>query len=101
MAGKYTAETQPYKAPGAGSQSAREASTSAMTGKPQRASYTPVGGPVPTATAMAYGKDGGKASFQDPPSVVVGGASVAQDPPGLPGTFTIGQDKNVSTPVTG
>ena len=54
------------------------------------------GGPSPTETTTGYGKNGGKASFGNPPSVVVGGASEAVAPPAIPGTFKIGVDKNVS-----
>ena len=65
----------------------------------QKASYTPNAAIDP----KAYGKSGGKANAQGGgvPSVVVGGASVAQAPPAMPGTLKIGEDKNVSTPVSG
>lgn len=51
----------------------------------------------------SYGQDGGKANAQkgSVPSVVVGGASEAVAPPAMPGTLRIGEDKNVSTPVSG
>lgn len=56
-----------------------------------------------TIDPHSYGKDGGKAAAQTGrvPAVVVGGASVAQAPPAMPGTLKIGTDKNVSTPVSG
>ena len=94
-------ETMTYRAPAGMSQHQEEASTSTYTGPRQRASYTPAGGPAPTATASSYGKSGGPAAFRNPPSVVVGGASVAAAAPAMPGTLRIGDNKNVSTPVTG
>lgn len=67
-------------------------------GKSQRASYTPNAAINP----LSYGKDGGKIDpLGSPAGVVVDGASVAQAPPAMPGTLKIGQDKNVSTPVSG
>lgn len=92
MAGKYTAETQPYK-PGKGS---------GLVTTP-KASYTPNGGPAPTATAAAYGKSGGRSSSQGGtvPTLVIGGSSEVAPLPAMPGTLVIGEDKNVSTPVTG
>lgn len=63
----------------------------------QKASYTPSANIDP----HSYGKDGGKAAFNNPPQVVVGGASEAVAPPAMPGTFSIGENKNVSTPVSG
>lgn len=59
----------------------------------QKASYTPDAAIDP----KAYGKDGGKAAFNNPPSVVVGGASeVAPLPKAFTGNFSIGENKNVS-----
>lgn len=66
-------------------------------GKPQKASYTPSAAINP----HGYGQDGGKASFNNPPSLVLNGASEAVAPPAMPGTLRIGEDKNVSTPVSG
>ena len=53
---------------------------------------------------FAYGKTAGKANAQggSVPSVVVGGASTdAPLPHAFDGNFRVGDDKNVSTPVTG
>lgn len=62
------------------------------------ASYTP----DYAADPYVGGKDGGKASFNNPPQVVVGGASeVGALPKAFTGDFGIGDDKNVSTPVSG
>lgn len=93
MASNYTAETAPYK-------------PSKTSPRPQnggsRASYTPVGGPAPTQTAAAYGKSGGRAAALGAvPGQVVAGASEVAPLPAMPGTLRIGEDKNVSTPVTG
>jgi len=64
-----------------------------------KASYTP-GGPKPDE--HSYGKDGGKANIlAGVPSVVVGGSSEVGVVPAMPGTLKIGEDKNVSTPVSG
>jgi hypothetical protein len=64
-----------------------------------KASYTPSS----SINEYAYGKDGGKANAQSGsvPSVVVGGASEVAALPAMPGTLKIGEDKNVSTPVSG
>ena len=62
-----------------------------------KASYTP----SYNADPYVGGKDGGKASFANPPEVVVGGASEVAALPAMPGTLKIGEDKNVSTPVSG
>ena len=59
------------------------------------------GGPAPTETTTGYGKSGGKASFDNPPAVTVGGHSTEAPLPAIPDTFRIGEDKNVSTPVSG
>lgn len=68
----------------------------------QRASYTPVGGPVSTATATAYGKSGGRAAAQGGPvPSVESNGSVVGVLPAMPGTFRVGENKNVSTPVSG
>lgn len=71
--------------------------------KPQRASYTPSGGPAPTVTATAYGKSGGRANAQGGaiPEMVVDGTYEVAPLPAMPGTLRIGENKNVSTPVTG
>ena len=65
----------------------------------QKASYTPNS----SINELSYGKSGGKANAQSGsvPSVVVGGASEVAAVPAMPGTFRIGEDKNVSTPVSG
>jgi hypothetical protein len=51
----------------------------------------------------SYGKDGGKANAQSGsvPSVQVGGSYEEVSPPAMPGTIKVGEDKNVSTPVSG
>lgn len=68
-----------------------------------RASYTPSGGPSPTATAASYGKSRGKANAQtgNIPSVQTGNSYEVAALPAVPGTLRIGEDKNVSTPVSG
>ena len=62
------------------------------------ASYTPDAAINP----FAYGKDGGKANAQtgNIPSVEANGSVVGQVP-AMPGTLRIGENKNVSTPVSG
>ena len=65
-------------------------------GKAQKASYTPSAAINP----FAYGKDGGKASFDNPPSIEANGSVVGQVP-AMPGMLRIGEDMNVSTPVSG
>ena len=64
-----------------------------------KASYTPNS----NINELAYGKDGGKANAQagGVPEVVVGGACEVAALPAMPGTLKIGEDKNVSTPVSG
>lgn len=64
-----------------------------------KASYTPSANINP----LSYGGNGPKANAQsgNVPSVVVGGSCVAQDPGAIPATLSIGDDKNVSTPVSG
>jgi hypothetical protein len=58
--------------------------------------------PSAAINPFSYGKDGGKAAFANPPEVVVGGSSEVGSLPNLPGgDFGIGDDKNVSTPVSG
>ena len=71
--------------------------TTRTIGKGGRASYTPSG----SVNEHGYGRDGGKASFANPPSVQVGGSFEVGKVPALPGTLRIGDDKNVSTPVSG
>jgi hypothetical protein len=93
MASKYTAETAPYE-------SSENEASEVKSGS--EASYTPDAAINP----LSYGKDGGKANAQgdpdkQPPSVVVGGSSTSQAPPAMPGTLKIGDNKNVSTPVSG
>lgn len=62
------------------------------------ASYTPSS----SIDEHSYGKGGGKpAALGSVPSVVVGGSSVVGSLPAMPGTLRIGEDKNVSTPVSG
>jgi len=86
-ASNYTAETQPYT---------RKPAHGLKTGS--RASYTPSA----AINEHSYGKDGGKANAVGSiPEVVVGGSSTSQAPPAMPGTLRIGEDKNVSTPVSG
>ena len=71
--------------------------TSRKVGKGGRASYTPSAAVDP----HSFGRSGGGASFANPPAVVIGGSSVAQDPGAVPAILRVGQDKNVSTPVSG
>jgi len=61
------------------------------------------GQPSVTIDPFAYGKNAGKANAQtgNIPSAVVSGASEPGTVPAMPGTFTVGEDKNVSTPVSG
>lgn len=64
----------------------------------QKASYTP----DYAANPYIGGKNGGKAAaLGSVPEKVLNGASVAQAPPAMPGTLKIGENKNVSTPVSG
>lgn len=89
MAAKYTAETEPYPAPG------RHTSIGHA-----RISY---GSKPRTIDPFAYGKTTGTANAQKGgtiPSVEANG-SVRGDTPAMPGTLKIGDNKNVSTPVTG
>ena len=90
MAYKTTAETAPYTP---------KKTNSAALKTGSKASYTPNS----SINEHAYGKDGGKANAQsgNVPSVVVGGASEVASLPAMPGTLKIGDDKNVSTPVSG
>ena len=63
-----------------------------------RASYAPSA----SINEHSYGRDGGKpAVLGGVPEVVVGGASEVGQVPAMPGTLRIGDDKNVSTPVSG
>ena len=68
-------------------------------GMKSRASYTPSS----SINELSYGKDGGKANAQggSVPSVQVGGSYEVAPLPAMPGTLKIGDDKNVSTPVSG
>ena len=106
----YTAENRPYKTEpdadaNANSEKAlnSDSQDSVSNNGPaayqggSRKSYTS----GPKINEHSYGQDGGKASFNNPPSVVVGGSSEAVAPPAMPGTLRIGEDKNVSTPVSG
>jgi hypothetical protein len=62
------------------------------------ASYTPSA----SIDEHSYGRSGGRpAALGSVPSVVVGGSSVVGSLPGIPATFRVGVDKNVSTPVSG
>lgn len=92
MAGPYTAEDAPYK---------RGKGNGLVT--TPKASYTPDGGPAPTATANNSGHSGGRSSSQGGtvPTLVIGGSSEVGSLPAMPGTLRVGEDKNVSTPVTG
>ena len=65
----------------------------------QKASYTPSS----NINEFAYGKSGGKANAQSGniPSVEANGSVVGQLPKMPGGNFRIGEDKNVSTPVSG
>jgi len=64
-----------------------------------KASYTPSASIDP----KSYGKSGGKANAQggSVPSVQIGGSFEVAAVPAMPGTLKIGEDKNVSTPVSG
>ena len=84
----YTADSQPYK----------------VSGVPTKAgSSTITYHPIVTIDPLSYGKDGGKpAAISGVPSVVVGGSSeVGAMPSAFDGDFGVGDDKNVSTPVSG
>ena len=83
----YTADTQPY---------------------PLKPAKTTVGSapityhPLVTIDEHAYGKSAGTPNLVGGvPSMVTGGSSETGTVPTLTGTFSIGEDKNVSTPVTG
>lgn len=66
--------------------------------KPSGCSYTPSASINP----LSYGKGGGKANAQgNVPSVQVGGSYEVAAVPAMPGQLVIGEDKNVSTPVSG
>ena len=90
MAEKTTAETKPYTPRKTGTAELKSGS---------RASYTPDS----SVNELGYGKSGGKANAQGGvvPEVVVGGASEVAALPAWPDTLRIGDDKNVSTPVSG
>lgn len=68
-------------------------------GMKSKASYTPNS----NINEFAYGKDGGKANLVSGniPEVQVGGSFEVAALPAMPGTLKIGDDKNVSTPVSG
>ena len=114
MASKYTAETKPYKtAPNSDANATTEAQLNAdaqddvgrsgnaknalKTGT--RASYTPSGKP----DEHSFGKDGGKPNIiSGVPSVQVGGSFEVGTLPKIGGgKFSVGENKNVSTPVSG
>jgi hypothetical protein len=65
----------------------------------EKASFTPSS----SINEHSYGKDGGRANAQSGsvPSIQVGGSYEVAALPAMPGTLTIGDDKNVSTPVSG
>lgn len=89
MAPKYTAETAPYT---------KKAPHQIPTGS--HASYTPSA----TINEHSYGRSGGKGSSQggNVPQVQVGGSfEVGTLPKAFTGNFSIGENKNVSTPVSG
>lgn len=87
MATGTTAENAPYK---------RGKGNALASG--DHAAYTPSADINP----LSYGKSGPKAVAQggDVPSVVVGGSSEVGVLPKWPDTLVIGEDKNVSTPVS-
>ena len=87
MAYKTTAETAPYT---------KKAPHPVPAGT--HASYTP----SLSINEHSYGRDGGKANAQSGniPTVEANGSVVGQVP-AMPGTLRIGEDKNVSTPVSG
>lgn len=63
-----------------------------------KASYTPSANINP----LSYAKDGGKANaISGVPTVQIGGSYEVGAVPAMPGTLRIGDDKNVSTPVSG
>ncbi len=79
------------------------------------ASYTPSGGPTPTQTAGNSGGSAGRAPAGNSggsagranaqggtvPSVQVGNSYETAAVPAMPGTLRVGDNKNVSTPVSG
>lgn len=84
--GGWTAETRPYT---------KKAPHPVPSGS--RASYTPSS----NIDEHSYGKSGGGKSL-NPTGIVVGGSSEVAPLPAMPGgNFTIGENKNVSTPVSG
>ena len=63
-----------------------------------KASYTPSANINP----LSYGKNGSKpACLGGVSTVQVGGSYEVASVPAMPGTLRIGDDKNVSTPVSG
>ena len=87
--GKYTAETQPYKVT-----PAKKTVGSAPT------TYKGMTGKAPNP--LSYGKSAGTPNLiSGVPSVTGAGSEVGQLPDAFTGNFGIGEDKNVSTPVTG
>ena len=63
-----------------------------------KASYTPSANINP----LSYAKAGGKpACLGNVPSMVLNGTFEVASVPAMPGTLRIGDDKNVSTPVSG
>ena len=84
---KTTAETAPYS---------RKKAHPMSSGS--KASYTPNASINP----FAYGKNAGKpACLGSVSTVQVGGSFEVGAVPAMPGTLRIGDDKNVSTPVSG
>ena len=101
MAPKYTAETAPYKTPSRPGRSTEGQINSRPAGSAsQKASYTPNS----NINELSYGKSGPATGDPLAPvaGVQVGGSFESQAPPAMPGgNFTIGDNKNVSTPVSG
>ena len=76
----------------------KESSQPFKVGKPSHASYTPSAAINP----LSYAKDGGKpAALGSVPSNQPDGNFEVAALPAMPGTLRIGEDKNVSTPVSG
>lgn len=87
---KYTAETEPYPAPGRHTHIGKA-----------RISY----GAKPRAVdPFAYGRTTGTANAQQGgtiPTVDANGSTMGALPDAFDGDFSIGENKNVSTPVSG
>ena len=111
MAYKTTAETTPYKTQpnsdaNASSEKALNADSLDNVGssddgkrayKSSGCSYTPNA----KINERSYGRDGSTNILGKIPEVVVGGSSEVGQVPAMPGTLRIGDNKNVSTPVSG